>query len=79
MGEAKCRAQGAPEWRNIFRVGIFTCEMVFRPDRELKVCWRPAVPRKLSEQDMTAYRRGRDSLLAEVGAALGGRVAVIEL
>jgi hypothetical protein len=69
----------APEWKNTFRVGVYTYEMVFRPDRELKVAWKPAVPRKLSNQDMDAYRRGRDSLLAEIGAALGGRVAVIEL
>jgi hypothetical protein len=60
-------------------VGLYTCEMVYQPGREMKVAWRPAVPRKLSNQDLEAYRCGRDTLLSEIGEALGGRVAVIEL
>ena len=38
----------APEWRNTFRVGVYTCEMVYRPGRGLKVEWRPDMPKARS-------------------------------
>jgi hypothetical protein len=68
-----------PEWKNIFRVGIYVCEMTYRPRRGLKAEWRPSMPRQLSDQQWAEYRRGRDALLAEVAAAMGGNVAVIEI
>ena len=69
------------EWKNTFRVGVYTCEMVYRPGRELKVAWRPDMPktRSFSTQMMDEYRAGRDALLSEVGAALGGNVLVVEV
>jgi hypothetical protein len=62
----------------MFRVGVYTCEMVFRPGRELKVKWRPAMPRRLSDSEWAEYRAGRDALLAEVAEAIGGNVLVVE-
>ena len=67
------------EWKNTFRVGVYTCAMAFRPGRELKVEWMPSVPRQLSDQQWAEYRCGRDALLAEVAAAIGGNVMVVEV
>jgi hypothetical protein len=69
------------EWKNTFRVGVYTCEMVYRPGREMKVEWRPDMPkaRSFSAQMMDEYRAGRDALLAEVATAIGGDVMVVEV
>jgi hypothetical protein len=69
------------ELKNTFRVGVYTCEMVYRPGREMKVRWRPSMPsaNSLSKQDMAEYRSGRDALLAEVATAIGGNVMVVEV
>ena len=67
------------EWKNTFRVGVYTCEMVYRPGRELKASWRPDMPRRLSDQEWGQYRAGRDALLAEVATAIGGSVMVVEV
>ncbi len=66
------------EWKTTFRVGLFTCAMTYRPARELKAEWRPAMPRRLSGQEWDEYRAGRNTLLAEVAAAIGGNVLVVE-
>jgi hypothetical protein len=67
------------EWNSTFRVGIYVCEMTYGPRRDLKVRWRPSMPRRLSDQEWDEYRAGRDSLLAEVATAIGGGVMVVEL
>lgn len=79
MSEARRRNQ-AGEWSNTFRAGRFTCTLNYQPDGGLKAEWSPDVPKAatFSSDDMVAYRRGRDSLLAEVSAALGGAVLVLE-
>jgi hypothetical protein len=68
----------APEWRNTFRVGIYICEMTFRPGHALKAEWLPAMPQKLSDQERDQYRAGRDALLSEAASALGENVMVVE-
>jgi hypothetical protein len=41
--------------------------------------WTPALPRKLTPQEMRRYRKIRDAALAELAAHIGGTVGVIEL
>jgi hypothetical protein len=36
------------------------------------------MPRRLSDDEWGQYRAGRDALLAEVAAAIGGNVLVVE-
>jgi len=50
MGEAKRRKTPptGDEWKNTFRVGIYTCEMTYRPGSGLKAEWRPDMPKHLS-------------------------------
>jgi hypothetical protein len=56
MDEAKRQ----PEWKNTFRVGNYTCEMIYNEGGgTLKVKWRPDVPRRLSDQAWDEYRAGR--------------------
>jgi hypothetical protein len=74
MDEAKRR----PEWKNTFRVGDYTCEMTYNEGGTLRAEWRPNVPRNLPAGAMEEYRAGRDALMGEVAAALGGRALVIE-
>jgi hypothetical protein len=75
MGDLKRR----PEWKNTFRVGVYTCEMTYNEGGTLKAKWRPDMPRNLPAGAMDEYRAGRDTLLAEVATALGGPALVIEL
>lgn len=77
----KQESERMTEWRNVFRVGVYTCAMTYRPGRELKVEWRPDMPnaRSFSAQMMAEYRAGRDALLAEVATAIGGNVVVVEV
>jgi hypothetical protein len=74
------------EWKNTFRVGVYTCEMVYRPGREMKVEWRPDMPkaRSFSAQMMDEYRNcdrrerhGRRSMSATVVQAKDGKWAVV--
>jgi hypothetical protein len=44
----------------------------------IAVEWSPDAPRRLSATELRAYRRGRDAALAEVGAALGGPILIVE-
>jgi hypothetical protein len=41
--------------------------------------WEPSVPDRLTSEEISDYRRGRDILLAEVARYIGGNVAVVEL
>jgi hypothetical protein len=69
----------AGKWDTVFRVGNYICEMSYRPGKGIAAQWTPDVPRgPLSAEAMSQYRRGRDALLAEVGAAIGGAVLVVE-
>jgi hypothetical protein len=79
MGEAKRRPPDttAGEWKNTFRVGIYTCEMTYRPGSGLKAEWQPDMPRHLSPQDWDEYRRGRNDLMQEY-SRVGGNVLMIE-
>jgi hypothetical protein len=65
---------------NTFRCGAYVCEMSYRHGDGLKSQWSPAMPTAatFSNDDMAAYRRGRDALLAEVAKALGQGVIVLE-
>lgn len=40
--------------------------------------WEPDVPAKLNDAELTDYRAGRDALIAEAAAVLGGKALVIE-
>jgi hypothetical protein len=62
----------------IFRVGTYFCEMSYRPGAGLSAQWTPDLPRQLSDEMRREYRRGRDSLLAEVAKAIGQAVLVVE-
>jgi hypothetical protein len=74
MDEAKRR----PEWKNTFRVGAHTCEMRYQLGAGITAAWKPSVPRQFSSQQWDEYRAGRDVLMGEVAAAIGGNVLVIE-
>jgi hypothetical protein len=76
--ENKLMSNTAGKMVSTFRVGVFTCDLAYRPDRGLTAEWSPAVPRKLSTWEMTQYRRGRDTLLGEVAKALGQGVILLE-
>ena len=77
------------KWKNTFLVGIYKCELSYSKqdgmlsyskEDGLHAKWSPDLPdRQLSEQEQAQYRSGRDNLLAEVGKALGGNVAVVEI
>ena len=68
------------KWKNTFLVGIYKCELSYSKQDGLHAKWSPDLPdRQLSEQEQAQYRSGRDNLLAEVGKALGGNVAVVEI
>jgi hypothetical protein len=68
------------EWKNKFRVGVYTCEMTYNTGTTLiKAEWRPGTPRHLSAQAWAEYRAGRNALMAEVATALGKRTLVVEL
>lgn len=67
-----------------FRVGKRTCTITMqRPVRgavsHMVVEWSPAVPRRLSKRELRQYRAGRDALVAEAAAALGGPALVVEV
>lgn len=66
------------KWESTFRVGVYTCEMIYTEKAGIKCQWRPDLPRSLTEQQREQYRAGRDALLAEVGKDMGGQVLVIE-
>ncbi len=68
------------EWKNTFRVGVYTCNMTYNAGSSLiKAEWRPDTPRRLSAQAMDEYRAGRNALMAEVATALGKRTLLVEL
>jgi hypothetical protein len=45
----------------------------------IEASWEPAVPSRLTNDELRDYRRGRDMLLAEAANQIGGSVAVVEL
>jgi hypothetical protein len=62
-----------------FRVGKrYRCEMRFDRARGLLAEWTPDTPRRLTTDETTDYRRGRDAFLAEVAKLIGGNVLVLE-
>jgi hypothetical protein len=66
------------KWKNTFLVGIYECELSFS-EHGLHARWSPDIPKhKLTDQEMAQYRFGRDSLLNEIGKAMGKPVLVIE-
>lgn len=65
-----------------FRVGKrLTCTMTadLAGPLQLDCEWKPDVPRKLRQRDIAEYCRRRNAFFAEIGAALGQTVAVIDL
>jgi hypothetical protein len=76
---AEAKRRRPREWKNTFRVGVYTCEMTYSPGKALKAGWRPDLPKHLSPQDWDEYRAGRDALVAEVATALDMHTLVVEL
>jgi hypothetical protein len=70
-------------YKATFPVGIRSCTLIFDPTTHvLEAEWTPSRPGKDMLTDpvrMQQYRDGRDKLLAEVGADLGGSVIVAEV
>ena len=65
-----------------FRVGKhFRCTMTAELPTPSRIdCeWRPDLPRKLKQRDVAEYQRGRDAFFAELGRAIGLRLAVIDV
>ncbi len=71
------KAGPAREWKNTFRVGVYTCEMTYSTHAGMNAKWKPDLPRRFSEQQQREYRAGRNALMAEVAAEIGN-VLVIE-
>jgi hypothetical protein len=65
---------------NTIRVGAYICEMTFA-DNALSAKWSPDLPKRgsLTQQEIAAYRAGRDALMAEVAKMIGGNVLMIEV
>jgi hypothetical protein len=63
-----------------FRVGRFVCVMSANVvgDINLTCEWKPRIPSRLSPNEMSAYRAGRDAFFAQVGAEFGLTVAIVE-
>jgi hypothetical protein len=75
-----------PEVTSTFRVGKrYTCTVtapVPVPGRPLMLTveWEPHVPtRRLSKAEARDYRRGRDTVVAELARLAGGSVLVLEV
>jgi hypothetical protein len=44
------------------------------------VCeWSPTTPKELKKKERRRYRAGRDQLIAEVAARLGGNILLVEI
>jgi len=74
----------APLHQATFAVGKYRCTLAVPAVatglvRSMVVEWEPEVPRRLSPEELEAYRRGRDSFIAEVAAKLGVSAAVLEV
>lgn len=66
-----------------FSIGQYECTLtVPRPKPghvvHASLDWRPQ-PRKLTEEEVTAYRQGRNKALAEISLELGINSAVLEI
>ena len=71
------------KFETTFRVGHRKVHIVYRHSKQhgvkiQRIDWTPSPPKDLRPDELEQYRRGRDALLAEIGAALGGNVLVIE-
>ena len=68
-----------------FRVGKRTCTMTIQAPRPGGSCnaaaeWSPSLPnRPFTKQELRQYRTGRDAIMAELAAQLGGSGLVIEI
>lgn len=67
-----------------FDVGPRVCTLTIPQPRvgsvmSFAIEWSPSVPSDLTAEELQAYRAGRNQALAEVGRALGGCVAVVEV
>lgn len=66
-----------------FRVGRYTLFMRLPLHRRgvapLECQWSPDVPPRLTPAELAQYRRGRDTLIAEAAAILGGPAIVAEV
>lgn len=47
--------------------------------RSAAIEWSPAVPKRLTADELHAYRAGRDQALADLSAELGIHIAVLEV
>ncbi|MCW5751361.1 MAG: hypothetical protein KIT07_01470 [Anaerolineales bacterium] len=41
--------------------------------------WVPDMPKRLTKKEWRQYRAGRDSVIAEAAALIGGGIAMVEL
>jgi hypothetical protein len=65
-------------------VGRYVCTLVVpRPkpghDMHASIEWAPEQPQRLSDGEITEYRKGRNKALAEISKQLGINAAVVEL
>jgi hypothetical protein len=69
---------------HLWKVGSRTCTMVvpcLQPGRPVHVAieWCPTMPRRLSAEELSEYRAGRDAALAELARELGGSAVLFEV
>jgi hypothetical protein len=67
-----------------WKAGRYTCTLTVQRPRAgaLVSCvieWAPQVPHRLTDGEISEYRAGRNTALAELSAELGINAAVIEL
>lgn len=65
-------------------VGRYECTLTVprpKPGQVMQACmeWTPEQPRKLTNEEITQYRQGRNKALTEISQSLGIKTAVLEL
>lgn len=64
-------------------VGRYTCTLSLPADAagavSIDVEWHPAMPERLTAAELEQYRRGRNDAVTAWAAAVGTRVAVVDL
>ena len=64
-------------------VGRYRCTLTLPAQAEgvtgLSVEWQPRVPKRLTEAELAAYRRGRNEALQAWAAASGRPVAILDI
>jgi hypothetical protein len=82
MGEANRRAphcHALPLHTTVRCSARLTVDIIFDRDG-MRALWKPPppFPFKVTDEEITAYRRGRNDLMQEYGRAVGGNVWMVE-